>query len=288
MANTIDSGLVKQLLNDDKVVTTLGTKAAPLLDKLSVQLEVDGVAPGASINVPVVSAGPTVQTNATDFQSGNSTVDNCQVAAAQKTASFHLTNAQANAGYSLLWLLKKAAQQLRNSIVDVVLAPVTTTNFGTAALDSTAADFDSADLKTIWAGGNGKNFDTHNLLLDGGYYAKLLPTSAESFRPEATGAYGFDSIQCHNRWDGAGSGVIGFHFDGDAIAVGLGFPAMNDDIRGDMLASYDVMIEQIGLPVQFNQWVDRQSRAMWASLDIMIGAKAADKTAGELITDGAS
>jgi hypothetical protein len=287
MSNTISSDLIKEVLNDSKVVTTLGTRVAPWLDALSVQVAVDPVAPNANINVPVVSAGPTVQTNATNFQSGNSTVGLAQVAASQLTASFHITNTEANTGYSLMWLLKKAMQVLGIKVVDTILAEATTDNFGTAPLDVTAANFASTDLKTIWAGGNGKNFNQHNLALDGAYYAKILPTSLESFTLGGP-AYGFDRIMVNNRWTGAGSGVIGFHFDSEAIAVGLGFPKINAEIARDMLASENVILEELGLPVQFNQWVDRSTRTMWASLDIMCGADKADTTAAEVITDGGS
>lgn len=288
MANTINSSLVKELLQDSKVVTTLGTRVAPLLDQLSVIVETDPVAPNANINVPVVSSGPTVQTNATNFESGNSTVGLCQVTAVQLTASFHMTNDENNTGYRLRWLLKKAVQQLCLAIVDKILAEVTTTNFGNAVLDSTAANFSSTDLATIWAGNNGKNFLNHYLLLDGDYYAKLLPTTLESFRPETPGAFGFDSIRVHNRWTGAGSNIIGFHFDDPAIAVGMGFPALNSTIARDMLASENVMIEDLGIPVQYNEWVARNGRIHWGSLDIMVGADTADGSAGEVITDGAS
>lgn len=287
MSNTIDSSLVKELIEDKKVVTTLNTRVMPWLNALSVQVAADPVAPLSTINVPVVSAGPTVQTNPTDFQSGNSTVDTAAVTVAQLTASFHITNAEANKGYSLMWLLKKAMQVLSMKVVDTILAPVTTSNFGTAVLDVAAASFSSTNLKTIWSGGNGKNFLTHNLALDGEHYAQLLPTTLESFGLGGA-AYGFDSIMCHNRWTGAGSNVCGFHFDSEAIAIGLGFPAMNAEIARDMIASENVTLEELALPVQFNQWVERSSRTMWASLDIMVGAAAADKTAGELIENGAS
>ena len=288
MANTINASLIKELLQDSKVVTTLGTRVAPLLDQLSVIVETDPVAPNANINVPVVSSGPTVQTNASNFESGDSTVGLCKVTAVQLTASFHMTNTENNTGYRLRWLIKKAMQQLCMAIVDKILAEVTTTNFGSAVLDSTAANFDSSDLATIWAGGNGKNFLNHYLLLDGDYFAKLLPTTLESFRPETPGAFGFDSILVNNRWTGAGTGVIGFHFDDPAIAVGLGWPALNSTIAKDMLASENVMIEELGIPVQYNEWVARQGRTHWGSLDIMVGADAADTSAGELITNGAS
>jgi len=288
MSNTITATLVKELLNDSKVVTTLGTRVAPWMDALSVMLAVDPVAPNANINVPVVSAGPTVQTNATDFESGNSTVENCQVAASQLTASFHITNAEANTGYSLRWLLKKAMQNLALKIVDTILTPVTTVNFGAAALDVTAANFSGTNMPTIWAAGNGANFNVHNLALNGTYFAKLLPTTREYFNPGETGAFGFDRILVNNRWTGAGTGVIGFHFDSEAIAVGMGYPALNSEVAKDMIASENVMVEELGIPVQYHQWIERKGRTMWASLDIMLCAKAADKTAGEVLTDGAS
>jgi len=284
MANTVNADLVYEILNDEEV-TTLGTLSAPWLD-FSYKVDLEAKAPGAQINVPVVSAGATVQENASNFESGDSTIGDANVHAAQQTASFHVTQAQVNDGIQLRWLLKKNMQNLQNALVDKVFAVVTNANFGADVVNVASTSFGTDDLVDIWAAC--KNFPRKNLWLDGAYVAELLPTTRESFALSAMGfqgAYGFDSIKVHNRWDGTSS-IKGFCASDSAIAVGTAFPKVDELVTGlSAIQSTNVMLEQINLPVQFNLWVNTAGRVAWASLDCMIGAAAADTNAGKVIGD---
>lgn len=287
MANTINADLIWEILNNDEI-TTLGTLAAPWLD-FSYLVDLEPKAPKAQINVPLVTAGATALTNATNFESGDSTVGDVNVAASQYTVPFHVTQAQVNSGIQLRWLLKKNMQVLQNKLVDVVFANVTNANFGADVVNVASTSFGTDDLVDIWAAA--KDLPRKNLWLDGAYVAELLPTNKESFSLSAMGfmgAYGFDSIKVHNRWDGT-SNIKGFVASDDAIAVGTAYPKVDElvtSIAGSVIESSNVMIEALNLPVQFNLWVNTAGRVAWASLDLMMGSAAADTNAGKVIGAG--
>jgi hypothetical protein len=281
MANTYDSGLVQEILHDT-AITTLGTVCANV-DKFSHQVEIDPLKPLSTVNVPLVTAGSAVITNGANFEVGDSTVGNVQVTMAHKSVPFHATAAEMNAGHRVKNLLTKNLQVLGNAIQDIIFAPLTTTNFGTAGFDDTAANFTSADLPTIWTAA--KEYTERNLWLDGAYYAKLLPTNAESFRPGETGAYGFDSINVNNRWDGAGAKVIGVVADRSAVAVASGEAYMPENVRNDLSGMESITLPN-GIVISLCSWVSRATRAEWCSVDVMIGAAAGDTTAAEVIEDG--
>lgn len=281
MANTYDSGLVQEILHDT-AITTLGTVCS-LIDKFTLDVSIDPLKPRSTVNVPIVTAGAAVQTNSDSFESGNSTVGNVPVTMAQKTVAFHATAQEMNKGYRVKNLLQKNLQVLGNAIQDIVLAPVTEANYGAAVLDVALASFTSANLPTAWAAA--KNFNMRHLFLDGSFYAKLLPTDTQSFKPGETGAYGFDSININNRFDGAGTDIVGFVADRSAIAVASGEPYMSPNVLADMAGMEQVTLPN-GLVVSLFTWVSRATRAEWCSLDIMIGASAGDTTALKIIEGG--
>jgi len=279
MANTFDADLVVDVLRDS-AITILRNRLAPL-NAFSQDFSTDELAPLKTVQVPIATAGSTTQTNATNFESGDSTLDNVAVSVSQYTNSFHLTNAQINSGHRLERIAKINAQQLADKIIDIALAPVTVANFGAAVVDvNTAADVGTAQLKTLW--GALKDGDVRNCIVDGSIYAQFLPTYGESYQLAPGGGnrgmYGFDLFTYNNRWSAAGATISGFVCSPQAIAIASGLPA-SSPADSDMISQTPITIEGLGITVQANMWVSRSSRALWCSYDVMFGAAKGDGSA---------
>jgi len=283
MANTFASDLVVDSLRD-AAITTLSSRLAPL-NAFSRDFSADQLRPRAVVQVPIASAGASVQTNATNFESGDSTLTNAAVSVSQYTASFALSNAEINQGFRIEQLAAKNLRQLANKIIDVALAPVTTTNFGSAVVDvDTAGDVTAASLKTLWAAL--KDGTERNLVVDGSIYAQFLPTSLDNFTLAAagrnTGIYGFDGFYYNNRWDGAGTNIKGFAASPEAIALASGVP-VSSPVADDMIAQETITIGDLGLQVQMSMWSSRATRSLWASYDVMFGAAKGDGNALKIL-----
>lgn len=283
MANTFDAALVTDSLRDT-AITVLQSRLAPL-SAFSQDFSADPLKPRATVQVPIATAGGTTQTNATNFESGDSTLDNVAVSVNQYSNSFHLTNAEINSGHRLEKLAKINLHALANKIIDIALAPVTAANFGAATIDvDTAADVTTSSLKTLWAAL--KDGDVRNAILDGSIYAQFLPANLEAFQLASggknVGMYGFDFFGYNNRWDGAESTVKGFVCSPQAIAVASGLP-VDSPASSDMISVENIEIPDLGLTVQMNMWVSRATRALWASYDVMFGAAKGDPNALKII-----
>jgi len=283
MANTFDAALVTDSLRD-AAITTLQSRLAPL-SAFTQDFSADPLKPRSTVQVAIATAGSTTQTNASNFESGDSTLDNVAVAVSQYSNSFHLTNDQLNSGHRLDKIAKINLHKLANKIIDVALTPVTTANFGAATIDvDTAADVTAASLKTLWAAL--KDGDVRNVIVDGSIYAQFLPANLEAFQLAAggknVGMYGFDLFTYNNRWDGADATVKGFACSPQAIAVASGLP-VDSPASSDMIAVENIEIPDLGLTVQMNMWVSRATRALWASYDVMFGAAMGDATALKII-----
>jgi len=283
MANTFDAALVTDSLRD-AAITTLQSRLAPL-SAFSRDFSADQLRPLATVQVPIATAGSTTQTNATNFESGDSTLDNVAVSVSQYSNSFHITNAQLNGGHRLERLAKINASYLANKIIDIAFAPITTANFGAAVIDVDTADLVTAtSLKTLWA--SLKDGDVRNLIVDGSIYANFLPANLEAFQLASggknVGMYGYDFFTYNNRWDGAGATIKGFACSPNAIAVASGIPTASP-ADSDMISQELITLDDLGLTVQMNMWVSRASRALWASYDVMFGASVADTGALKII-----
>lgn len=279
MANTLDADLVVDVARET-AVTVLQSRLA-MLNAFSRDFGIETMAPRRTVRVPKATGGATAQTNATNFESGDSTLSEIVVSVDQYTVSFHLTNTQLQQGYRLAHLFEINLHVLANKIIDTALTPVTTANYGAATVTSTAANFDTDDLKTLW--GAAKDFNQRNLVIDGTYYAQFLPINRESFNP-GQGAYGFDRFDMNNRWTGAGTNVVGFVADPQALGLAAGLPLTTDDVRNAMVGIDVITLPDLGLSVQMHRWVSLASRTPWISFDCMFGAGAGDTSALKIIT----
>tara|TARA_B100001057_G_scaffold27485_1_gene25257 strand:+ start:5495 stop:6346 length:852 start_codon:yes stop_codon:yes gene_type:complete len=282
MANNFAAALAVDTLAEESI-TTLGPVLA-VLDNFSLDVAVSPVAPGSRIQVEVVNSGATALVNPGDYTSDSDSQKQAKsITVNQHSVSFKVTQAELNNGHRLRTLLRKNMQVIATACRDAVFAPITTANYGSAVLHSTATDFDASDLQTIW--GACKDFPTRNLILDGAYFSKLLPTNADSFLPGSTGAYGFDSLAMNNRWDGADAKVIGFCGAADALAIASGEPIMDDEIQ-DLLSFYEPVELPGGLTAYLSSFTDINKRSRYMNISVMLGAAVGDATAGAIITDG--
>lgn len=280
--NSFAAALAVDTLAEESI-TTLGPVLSAL-DAFSLEIAVSPIAPGSRIQVEIVDGGSVAQTNPNSYiANAGGSKDATAVTVNQHSVSFKVTQAELNNGHRLRTLLRKNMQVIATACRDAVFAPITVANYGSAVLHSTALDFDASDLQTIWAAC--KDFPTRNLILDGAYFSKLLPTNADSFLPGATGAYGFDSLAMNNRFDGADAKVIGFCGSADALAIASGEPIMDDEIV-DMLSLYEAVELPGGLTAYLSSFTDVTTRTRYMNISVMLGAAVGDATAGAIITDG--
>jgi hypothetical protein len=283
MANTFAAGLVADSLRD-AAITTLSSRLAPL-KAFARDFSADQIRPRATVQVPICSAGATVQTDATNFESGDSTLSNAAVTVNQYSASFALTNAEINQGFRIEMLAEKNLRQLANKIIDVALTPVTVANFGAATVDVDNAPLVTAtSLKSLWAAL--QDGSERNLVVDGSIYAQFLPSNLDGFtlagNGRSSGIFGFDGFYFNNRWTGAGATIKGFAASPEAVAMAAGIP-LSSPVTDDLISQENILIEDLGLTVQMNMWSSRSSRALWCSYDIMFGAAKGDTSALKIL-----
>jgi ATP-dependent Clp endopeptidase proteolytic subunit ClpP len=279
--NTIATELTTSMLAST-VITTLGSKLAAL-SALFVQVSPDPLKPKAVIELPIVTDGATTQKNPTDWESGDSVIDNVSVTVDEYGHSFHLTNAQLQSGTQVAWLVRKNAIKFADYLMGVILTPVTTANFGDAVLVAAPAAFGPSDLPAVRAAG--KNFTMKNLVLDGDYFSRVIPVTRDMLDvSDGGGQFGFDSIQENNYWPAAVGNVRGFVASPESMAIVLGLPIEPPGF-GTAFNSVDVAtIPGLNVSVQTASWVKPGTRVQWQAFDVMAGVSKADTTALKLIT----
>ena len=229
------------------------------------------------VQVPYATAGATGSQNPTNFQTGNSTMDNVEVTVNHENLSYHVSNDDRHNGLSLASFADINADKYAYQLSDLVTAVMTTANFGAALAVGTAANFDLDGLSPILA--VSKNYRQKNLLLDGGHLAYITPKTTQQINWGTAGALGFDKIAPQNRWTGATTNAVGFISGPDAIAIASGPLGALPGQYYESIQTVDVL----GFPVQIHIWFDTLSREMWFSYGCMFGAAAADTTQGEVI-----
>lgn len=280
-SNTISATLTTSLLSET-VITNLQNKLAPI-QALFTEVGMDTFKPLATVVVPNVTAGPTVQTDPTDWESGNSTVGALSATMHEYSASFHCTNAELQSGNRIGTLAAIAAQKLADKILDVVATNITVANYGAAVLTSAAVSFSADDLRTIWAAA--KDFNARNLVIDGGHWARLIPTSTEGFQlSQGAALYGFDGIWYSNRWSAAGANVIGFVASPEAMAIVMGLPLEPPGMGSAFSAVVTAVVPGVNVAVQSASWFKAGTRVQWSSLDVMLGTAVGDSSALKVIT----
>jgi hypothetical protein len=281
MANTLSSALVPDTVAD-RMVVLLTEKLAPL-SAFASDYSNELADPKRGLQIPVALSGSTTLTNPTNFEQGDSEVGVIPVTCDQFSQPFHITNAELQVGHRLERLIDINLKAFANKIQDAAFAPITPSNFqNTPIVAATSADFDIEELKALWS--SISDADTKNLILTGDYYSQIMPNDRDQF-DLSNGAYGFDSINYSNRFNGADSSVVGFAADPDALVMAARIPSQTSAVADAMEMSMNVELPQLGLTVQYNQWSSLSSRKTWGSFDLCFGAAKADTSALTLLTN---
>lgn len=275
-ANTVDSALANTILSGE-FVTTMRSYIAPW-GAWTRTVSLSPISRRQVLEVPLASSSGSKQQNATDYESGNSTLAPIAVTVAEESKSFHTSRPETNLGLQLAALVPTNAAVLAEGINTKMTALITTANFGAATTIGAASSFDSADLPAILA--LGKNYRQVRLVLDGGHLAYLLPTTREHFAFGEPGAFGFDGgIFKNNLWTSATANTVGFVCGPDAIVNGWG---MADGLpSGEAISQSTVDVN--GIPFGLSVWFSRKTREVWASFQVMHGCAVGDATQGELL-----
>ena len=171
MANSLSSSLVLDTLAE-ATLTTLGNRLAPLR-AFSTDFTTEMMNQNAMVQVRKANAAGSVQTNPTNFETGDTNVTNVAVQVKHYSKSYNLSSQELNQGFRLEQLAAINAQVLANKIIDIALAPITATNFP-SNVTVAQASFSATNAKTLW-GAVAKSSMRH-LILDGTAFAQLLPT----------------------------------------------------------------------------------------------------------------
>ena len=284
MANNLTSSLILDTIGK-RSLTYLGNILAPF-NAFSTDFSTESYTQGQNVRIPVATVGATVQTNPTNWESGDSNISNVNVLVSQYSVSFQLTPRELNNGFRLDQLVDINLQNFGNKLIDVAFTPFTTTNFSNITV--TQSSLVGANLATAWAAI--AKVPVKNLILDGTAYSKLLPTSLTTEIGPRPGLAGFDGIYLNTRWTGAGTNIYGFAGGAGAVAMVSGLPETNSDGMDGLEQS--VVSIQLGgrgslgqgpsgpvLPVLTSTWLSMATRTRWVSFDVMLGASATGDTA---------
>lgn len=292
-SNTYSGTLVTSFLMDGSL-TDLQNILAPL-GAFSIDYTPDPYKPLASGVLKHVTAGATAQTDATNFESGDSTVAPITVTMHQYTVSFQVSNSDLNSGLRMENLVKINSANFGNKVIEVATVPLTTVNFdatsriGTPSLVSTAAAFGYNELSILQ--GSLKKSPIKNLLLDGSYIARIANQPGYFQQAGTLGSntnawkiFGWDFLANLTDWTGAGANVQGFACNPQAVVGIAGLPLTPPNIPGGILSQSSFVVPGLETSVAMYQWFNTSTRTMWWSYDIMLGVAAGDKTAGTLVT----
>lgn len=292
MANSLTSNLVLDTIGK-RSITYLGNRFAPLT-AFATDFSDEAYTQGQNVRIPVATVGATVQTNPTNWESGDSNISNVNVLVNQYSVSFQLTPRELNNGFRLNQIVDINLQNFANKIVDVAFTPITVTNF-TSNLTVAQASLTSANLKTAWAAISKST--VKNLILDSTAYAQFLPgTYTDEIGPRP-GLAGFDAVHLNTRWTGAGSNVYGFAGGPGAVAMVAGIPqrVASEGFEGLGLEQTVMTIplggrgtlnqgaEGPSMAVLMSSWLSLATRVRWVSFEAMFGASATGDTSAGFV-----
>jgi hypothetical protein len=273
MANVLDTDLLIDTLST-RAITTLGDVLAPLGAFCNDFTDdvIEPVTQTKSVQVPLVTTAGAVavQTNPTNFETGDTNTSNVAITVNHYSKSFHVTSDQLNKKLRLETLVDKNAQAFAQKIMAVALADVNTSNF-TTSVTIAQASIAAGNLQTAWA--TIAKSPRKSILLDATAYSKLIPATLTAVDIAQKGAYGFDGgFFLQTYWTGAVTNTYGFACGPGAIATYSGIPAKGPGVAEKMISERTIVLPGLNLPVQLNIWTNTSTRALWASFDCMFGA----------------
>lgn len=286
-SNTYSGTLVTSFLMDGSLTDLQNVWA--MLGAFSMDFSTDPYKPLASGVLKHVTAGAAAQTDATNFESGNSTVAPISVVMHQYTVSFQVSNSDLNSGLRMENLVTINTANFANKVIEIATVPITTAIFTNTPEISTAAAFNFNNLSSLQA--SLKKSPIKNLILDGSYVARIANTPAFFQTAGVVGgntsawrAFGWNLIAQNTDWTGAGTNVQGFACHPQAIVGITGLPLTPPNIPGGILSQNTMTVPGLEIPVAVYSWFNPATRTMWCSYDIMLGVKEGDTSAGTLVT----
>lgn len=288
-ANTYSATLVTSFLESGSV-TDLQNNWAPLR-AFNVNYTTDPIKPLAPIVLKHVVSGSTAQTDATNFESGNSNVGVATATPHQYTVSFQVSNADLQSGLTMLDLIKVNTAAFANKLIEVATVPLTAAIFTVPPLISSAAAFGFSDLATLQ--GLLTKSPVKNLILDGSFIARIanMPNLLQKvgvLGGDENGwkAFGWDSVTANSDWAGAGSNVKGFACNPQAIAGITGLPIFPPASSSGAVDIKTATVPGLGAKYAIFSWYNPSTRTLWASFDIVGAFKEVDTSCGVLVTSG--
>ena len=282
MSNTYSATLVTAAL-EKTATTVLQNQFAPLA-AFTRDFSADEYKPLATGTLKKVTAGSSTQTNASNFESGDSTVAAVQVTMNQYTQSFQVSNSDLNSGLRLADLIEINAKIFAGAILDVPFALITEANFGAATVISAPASFGFGDLGLLM--GALKLSDVKNLVLDGDYFSQIANQpgffQAVSAGPGGMKPFGWDAVHPCTRWSAADANIRGFGCNPQALGMVTGLPVAEGQ-PGGTLSRKIIVLPGLELPVVVHTWFSLSTRTLWCSFDLMLGAAVLDPSALKLI-----
>src|SRR5262249_24452075 len=137
------------------------------------EFSTDRIKPRASGQLKTVASADTaVQTDATAFESGDSTVNATQIDVHQYTSAFNVSNDELNSGLRLGDLVEIQLAHLADKIISVATTPISGANFTATPITSAPTVFGWSDMQAAW--GVLKKSPIHNAVLDGEYLARVI------------------------------------------------------------------------------------------------------------------
>ena len=289
MANTISSDLIQ-----DIVIETVNTVAQKRLAGFkdlvndfsaeAVNILQNGKPSTAQVSIDE-GAGVTKE-NPTSFEDKGNTVNARPIACSLLSQQFGLNW---NDGLKLEQVVQSNAHAFCDTMIGKVSALFTTANFGninefdiSGATTADAKDNLFQEIFALLDKGNKKVLFANSSL-----YAKGAPVNMDSFDPTAGSGRvrGFDGFY-EDSYLNAGS-VAGVITDGRGIGIISRMPEWTGEVNR-LLEQTNILIENLGMSVQFNKWGSATSRSTYGTIDVVFGCGKYDTSATKLIGQSAA
>ncbi len=273
-ANTIaaTTSLVKTLVQVGETVLTPTLAPVAMFTKTA-RLEPD-FPPGQSLAaldtvVKVASATSATQVDATDFGIGDTTITGVDCPMHLFTQGFGITAAELNSGVRIENEAEVAVKTLGSTLIDAVIALVSSSNYGAAVEEVDPAGFGLGNFDNLLSSLSSAD---RVVILDTGYFVKVKPTWIPP-------KFGERIYEC-SRWSAAGAKVRGFVADPKALLVRYALPA---DPQTSTIAREVIQLPQIGLSVEASAWMNTQTHALRAAYNVYLGVGVGDSAALKIL-----
>ena len=276
MANTFAAELIMK--------ASMGTAARVIMNKFAPlryfarQWSVDPLSPKSTVVVKLAIAGSATLEDTDNFQQGDSVIEAVEVPVVQITQPWEIPTKDLNSGFAVQDLAETNADIFCAAVQKKINAVMTTANFPAVPVTSNPAAFGLDGVATLY--GQLKKAGRKYLILDGDYFGYIASKPGfDSKRP-----FGWDGVADNTEWTGAEANVAGIAFNPNAIAIAGGLPAKSPfGGSTSIVGQSTILIEGMEFQAQHSIWYVNRTRSIWASLDIVFGAKKGDGTAAVLI-----